>query len=44
MAATARFDPATRLRGELRPPADKSLSHRSAILGAMSTTPVRVRN
>jgi len=40
----ARFDPASRLQGELRPPADKSISHRSAILGAMSTTPVRVRN
>ncbi|HEX2102792.1 MAG TPA: 3-phosphoshikimate 1-carboxyvinyltransferase [Solirubrobacteraceae bacterium] len=42
--ATTRFDPATRLQGELRPPADKSISHRSAILGAMASTPVRVRN
>jgi 3-phosphoshikimate 1-carboxyvinyltransferase len=41
---TVRFDPAPRLHGDLRPPADKSISHRSAILGAMSTTPVRVRN
>jgi 3-phosphoshikimate 1-carboxyvinyltransferase len=41
---TARFEPADRLRGELRPPADKSISHRSAILGAMASTPVRVRN
>jgi 3-phosphoshikimate 1-carboxyvinyltransferase len=41
---TVRFEPAPRLRGELRPPADKSLSHRSAILGAMASTPVRVRN
>jgi 3-phosphoshikimate 1-carboxyvinyltransferase len=42
--ATARFDPAGRLHGELRPPPDKSISHRSAILGAMSTSSVRVRN
>jgi 3-phosphoshikimate 1-carboxyvinyltransferase len=42
--ATARFGPATRLRGEVRPPADKSISHRSAILGAMASAPVRVRN
>jgi 3-phosphoshikimate 1-carboxyvinyltransferase len=42
--ATVRFEPAARLDGELRPPADKSISHRSAILGAMATTPVRVRN
>jgi 3-phosphoshikimate 1-carboxyvinyltransferase len=41
---TVRFDPASRLRGELRPPADKSISHRTAMLGAMSATPVRVRN
>jgi 3-phosphoshikimate 1-carboxyvinyltransferase len=41
---TVRFDPAPRLHGDLRPPADKSISHRSAILAAMSTTPVRVRN
>jgi 3-phosphoshikimate 1-carboxyvinyltransferase len=41
---TTHFDPARRLSGDLRPPADKSISHRSAILGAMSTTPVRVRN
>jgi 3-phosphoshikimate 1-carboxyvinyltransferase len=41
---TVRFDPVARLHGELRPPADKSISHRSAILGAMATTPVRVRN
>jgi 3-phosphoshikimate 1-carboxyvinyltransferase len=42
---TARFDPAPGgLRGELVPPADKSISHRAAILGAMASTPVRVRN
>ena len=30
-----RFDPADALRGELRPPSDKSISHRAAILAAM---------
>ena len=30
-----RFAPADRLRGELRPPSDKSISHRAAILAAM---------
>src|SRR5919199_1443593 len=40
----ARFDPATRLRGEVRPPADKSISHRAAILGAMAGAPVKVTN
>jgi 3-phosphoshikimate 1-carboxyvinyltransferase len=38
-----RVDPAARLRGELRPPTDKSLSHRAAILGAMAGQPVRIR-
>src|SRR3954465_3009934 len=41
---TTRFDPAARLEGEIRPPADKSISHRAAILGAMAQTPVRVTN
>ena len=41
---TVRFDPAERLHGELRPPADKSISHRAAILGAMAGAPVRVHN
>jgi 3-phosphoshikimate 1-carboxyvinyltransferase len=40
---TTRIDPADGLRGELRPPTDKSLSHRAAILGAMTTGSVRVR-
>jgi 3-phosphoshikimate 1-carboxyvinyltransferase len=40
----ARFDPVRRLRGEIEPPADKSISHRAAILGAMASEPVRVRN
>jgi 3-phosphoshikimate 1-carboxyvinyltransferase len=41
-----RFDPAARgLRGALRVPADKSISHRAALLAAMSSGgPVRVRN
>jgi len=38
-----RVDPAPRLRGELRPPTDKSISHRAAILGAMAAEPVRIR-
>jgi 3-phosphoshikimate 1-carboxyvinyltransferase len=41
---TVRFDPASRLRGDIRPPADKSISHRAAIFGAMGDTPVRVHN
>ena len=32
------------LRGEIEPPADKSISHRAAILGAMASDPVRVHN
>jgi 3-phosphoshikimate 1-carboxyvinyltransferase len=40
---TVRVDPAARLRGELRPPTDKSISHRAAILGAMAAEPVRIR-
>src|SRR3954463_4966979 len=43
-ATTTRFDPAARLEGEIRPPADKSISHRAAILGAMAQTPVKVTN
>jgi 3-phosphoshikimate 1-carboxyvinyltransferase len=40
-----RFDPASRgLAGTLRVPADKSISHRAALFGAMSSGPVRVRN
>jgi 3-phosphoshikimate 1-carboxyvinyltransferase len=38
-----RVRPAERLRGELRPPTDKSISHRAAILGAMAAEPVRIR-
>ena len=39
-----RFDPVRRLRGEIEPPADKSISHRAAILGAMCAEPVRITN
>lgn len=44
-AAAARFDAAgpSGLRGTLRVPADKSISHRAALLGAMSSGSVRVR-
>jgi 3-phosphoshikimate 1-carboxyvinyltransferase len=41
---TVRWQPAKRLRGTVRPPADKSISHRAAILAAMAAEPVRVRN
>ncbi|HET6548367.1 MAG TPA: 3-phosphoshikimate 1-carboxyvinyltransferase, partial [Solirubrobacter sp.] len=37
-----RFAPAGPLRGTLRAPGDKSLSHRAALFGAMSADPVRV--
>jgi 3-phosphoshikimate 1-carboxyvinyltransferase len=40
----ARFDPGVRLRGTLAPPADKSISHRAAIVGAMASDPVRISN
>ena len=37
-----RFDPAGPLSGELRPPPDKSVSHRAALIGAMADGPTRV--
>jgi 3-phosphoshikimate 1-carboxyvinyltransferase len=40
----ARFDPSGPLRGTLKIPADKSISHRAALIGAMASEPVRVRN
>jgi len=44
-ASTVRFDPAPGgLRGTLRVPADKALSHRAALFGAMSSGTVRVSN
>jgi 3-phosphoshikimate 1-carboxyvinyltransferase len=39
-----RFGPSAGLRGSLRPPADKSISHRAALLAAMASEPVRIRN
>ncbi len=39
-----RFDPTGPLRGRLRVPADKSISHRAAIIAAMAAEPVRIRN
>jgi 3-phosphoshikimate 1-carboxyvinyltransferase len=39
-----RFEPSGPLRGRIRPPADKSISHRAALLGAMASEPVRIRN
>src|SRR5947209_3849105 len=41
---TGRFAPAPPLRGRLRPPADKSISHRAALIAAMASEPVRVTN
>ncbi|MGD9737219.1 MAG: 3-phosphoshikimate 1-carboxyvinyltransferase [Solirubrobacterales bacterium] len=40
--ATARFDPAGPLRGSLRPPADKSISHRAALIAAMGEGETRI--
>lgn len=40
----ARFEPAGALRGDYTPPADKSISHRAALFGAMADEPVTVRN
>jgi 3-phosphoshikimate 1-carboxyvinyltransferase len=37
-----RFAPAGALSGSLRVPADKSISHRAAILGGMASEPVRI--
>ena len=42
--SSARFDPSGPLRGRLRPPPDKSISHRAALFGAMCDEPVAVRN
>jgi 3-phosphoshikimate 1-carboxyvinyltransferase len=40
----ARFTPVRRLRGEVTAPPDKSISHRAALLAAMSAEPVRISN
>ena len=42
MSGPARFDPSGPLRGELRPPPDKSISHRAALFGAMAEGPTRI--
>jgi 3-phosphoshikimate 1-carboxyvinyltransferase len=39
---SARFEPVGPLRGELRPPPDKSVSHRAALIGAMADGPTRI--
>jgi 3-phosphoshikimate 1-carboxyvinyltransferase len=39
-----RFEPRGPLSGELTPPADKSISHRAALLGAMASYPMRIEN
>ena len=38
------FGPSRRLRGEVTAPPDKSISHRAALLGAMSVEPVQIAN
>ncbi len=39
-----RFEPSSGLHGELSAPADKSISHRAALLGAMAAEPTRIEN
>ena len=41
---TVRFESSGRLRGSVTAPPDKSISHRAALLGAMSAEPVRIAN
>ncbi len=41
---SARFGPGGRLRGTYVAPPDKSISHRAALLGAMTAEPVEVHN
>jgi 3-phosphoshikimate 1-carboxyvinyltransferase len=38
----ARFDPSGPLRGSLRPPSDKSISHRAALIAAMAEGETRI--
>ena len=40
----ARFDPSGPLRGSLRPPSDKSISHRAALIAAMADGQTRIAN
>ena len=42
--STVRFAPSGPLRGAVVAPPDKSISHRAALLGAMSVEPVRISN
>lgn len=44
MSGGVRFEPAGPLRGEVSAPPDKSVSHRAALLAAMSSEPVGIRN
>jgi 3-phosphoshikimate 1-carboxyvinyltransferase len=39
-----RFEPSDGLTGKLTAPADKSISHRAALLGAMASEPVRIES
>jgi 3-phosphoshikimate 1-carboxyvinyltransferase len=39
-----RFEPSGPLRGRVVPPADKSISHRAALVGAMASEPTRIDN
>jgi 3-phosphoshikimate 1-carboxyvinyltransferase len=43
-STTLRIDPSGPLKGALVPPPDKSISHRAALLGAMASDPVQVKN
>lgn len=38
------FPPSGPLKGSVRPPADKSISHRAALIAAMCDSPVTIRN
>jgi 3-phosphoshikimate 1-carboxyvinyltransferase len=40
----ARFEPSGPLRGRVSAPPDKSISHRAALIAAMASEPVRIRN
>lgn len=41
--SSARFDPSGPLRGSLRPPSDKSISHRAALIAAMGEGTTEIR-
>jgi 3-phosphoshikimate 1-carboxyvinyltransferase len=44
VTSSTRFEPSGSLHGDYTPPADKSISHRAALFGAMCDEPVPVRN